>query len=429
MEESTVSSDTFEKVRIGNVSDCDRSNAGGSLYAYWNIICVICGVGILGLPQALSKGGWAALTLLLLSWFFAIYCSIILIRCLYYSRKQETRLPSFTAIAEDAFGQIGGYILFFFQAWILLGGPVLIFVLCGTNMNELCRGTSCQVGAVPWTIIFCAAVAIPLVFLKSMKDTGWTSILGTVAIVAVSLICVIMAGLDNPNETIGIVNITHTNVIWEGFPAALSTMSLSFGGNVVYPNIEASMKKPHHWPYVVAGALTTCALLYIMVAVSGYYVYGDAVLNPVYYSIPNGPPRLVCIAFITVNITVCAPILLTSFVIEAEAMMGLTVERLGRAREFISRASFRILTAAFCGAIGCVVPYFDHLMALFGAFGFCTTTFIFPILCWWKMTGVRSKPYYQLAWDILILIFGTVGLVFGSWSAIRDLVYAFKNGA
>ncbi|KAI9270593.1 transmembrane amino acid transporter protein-domain-containing protein [Phascolomyces articulosus] len=414
-----------EKGKFGNAFDCDRSNSGSSLYAYWNIVCCVCGTGMLGLSQSLSKGGWGALALLLLSWWMAIYCSVILIKCLYYPRKQQTRLPSVTAIAQDAFGKIGAWISFFFQAWIVLGTPILYFVLCGANMNELCRGTVAEIGSTYWTIIFCAFVAIPYIFFKSMKDMGWTSVFGSLAILVTTFICVVLAGLDRPNVT----GVIHNNIVWEGYPAALSTIAFSLGGNVVYPSVEASMKKPQHWPRVVAGGLTTCALLYIMIAIPGYYVYGDSVQNPIYNSIPNGPPRIVCIVLMTVNVTVSAPIFLMSFTLECESMMNITVERWGRIREFIFRASFRTLTIVFCAVIGCVVPYFDLLMSLFGAVGYCTTIFLIPIACYWRLTGFRNKPIYELAWNFLIILFGLVGLVFGSWFAVEDLIEAFQNDA
>ncbi|KAI9488623.1 transmembrane amino acid transporter protein-domain-containing protein [Zychaea mexicana] len=421
---STLSIDT-EKGRFGNAFDCDRSNAGSSVHAYWNIVCCVCGTGMLGLSQALSKGGWGAVALLLVAWWMAIYCSIVLIKSLYHPRKQQTRLPTLTAVAQDAFGKIGACVCFFFQTWIVLGTPVLYLVLCGSNMNELCRGTVAEIGQIPWTIVFSAFVAIPYIFFKSMKDMGWTSLVGSVAILVTSVICVVVAAIDRPNVT----GVTHHNIIWEGYPAALSTIAFSLGGNVVYPSVEASMKKPQHWNRVVAGGVSTCAMLYIFIAIPGYYVYGDSVQNPIYYSIPGGVPRIIAIVLMTVNVTVSAPIFLMSFTLECESMLNITVERWGRVREFIFRAAFRALTIVFCCVIGCVVPYFDLLMALFGAFGYCTTIFIIPIVCYWRLTGFKSKPIYELAWNFLILLFGVVGLVFGSWFAIEDLIAAFKNDA
>ncbi|KAI7857878.1 transmembrane amino acid transporter protein-domain-containing protein [Circinella umbellata] len=420
----TVESVTTSYEYHGDIEDIDRSKAGSSFYAYWNIVCAICGIGILGLPQALSRGGWGAVALLLVTWWMTTYSAIIVVRCLYHPRHQKKRLTSFTAVAEEAFGKIGAYLLFFFQAWIVLGGPVLFVVLCGNSMNELCEGTVAEIGRVPWTIIFSAIVAIPFVFFKTMKDMGWTSVFGTIGISVIILICVIMSGIDSPRVS---PTVTHNNVVWEGFPVALSSISLSFGASVLYPNIEASMKRPQDWTVTITAAIATCALLYIMCAVAGYYAYGDSVLNPVYYSMNSDVLLKICLAIMVTNGIVSAPIYLVSFTIECEEKMNITVERWGRFRERLLRFGFRILTIVFCAVIGCTVPYFNNLMALFGAIGYCSTTFLFPVLCYWRLTGIRNKPFYILAWDALILLFGIVGTVFGTWFAVEDLIAAFEN--
>ncbi|KAI7853855.1 transmembrane amino acid transporter protein-domain-containing protein [Circinella umbellata] len=417
------------------VADCDRTHAGSSVYAFWNIVCSVCGVGMLGLSQSLSRGGWVAIILIIIAWWMVLYLSIIVNKCLYRPRNRKlhrTRLTSIPALADDAFGKIGGWIAYFFQTWILLGSSILHFVLAGSNMNILCEGTAAEIGQIPWTIVFCVAVCIPIIFLKSMKDTGWTSISGAVAIIITTFICVIVAGMDNnsriPEEVAsGKTIITHNTVVWIGFPASLANIAVSFGANIMFPSIEAAMKKPQDFTRVVSYALTTCALLYIMIAIPGYYVYGDSVQNPVYYSLRDGIPRMVCILLITLAIIAPIPIFLAAFNLECEEAMGITVERWGRTGEFAFRALFRSLTIAFCAVIGCVVPFFDLLMTLVGAFGFCTCIFIIPIPCYWRLFGFRKIPLYELAWNFLILLFGSVGLIFGTWFAIQDLVHAFNE--
>ncbi|KAI9244852.1 transmembrane amino acid transporter protein-domain-containing protein [Phascolomyces articulosus] len=426
---------------IIRVQDCDRSHAGSSVYAYFNILCCICGVGMLGLPQSLQKGGWSALLLLILSWWMTLYCSIILIRSLYLSRchdnqKIPLRLVSMPAIAKEAFGKVGGYITFFFQTLITFGLATLHFILAGANMNKLCEGTVAQIGQVSWTIVICILVAFPYIFLKSMKDTGWTSIFGALAILTTAVICVIVAGIDqqtryshqeeHPENTM-LPAITHHTILWQTYPAALSNISVSFSGNVTFPTIEAAMNKPHQWSRVITTGLSTAALFYIMIATAGYSIYGDTVQNPVYYSLPEGIPRIVCTVLITIAVTASIPIYLMALTLECEEMMGITVERRGRFYEFILRAGFRSFTVFLCGLIGCTVPYFDLLMALFGAFGCSTTVYLIPVLCYWRLSGFRNKPFYELAWNFLILVFGLMGLVFGTWFAMEDLIRAYQH--
>lgn len=389
--------------------------------AYFNIVCVVAGTGILGLPLALKQGGWMGMLVLVLAWLMSTYTSIILIRCLY--ANDVGRLYTYKDIATAAYGAIGGWITFFFNAWILLGAPILYMVLTGANLNQLCKGTVAELDSVTWTIIASVVVSIPFVFLKTMKEVAWVSAIGVVAIVITVLVVLIMSAIDKPNQ----VNVHHDVVIWEMFPVALATISFSFGGNVVYPHVEASMKNPQNWPKVAAGGLSTCAAMYIIVAVSGYLVYGTSVVSPVYNSIPEGAGQTVAIVVITINVMTSAPILTTSFSLDLEEMFNVTVERFGKVKEFLIRAAIRIAIMVVITVIACTVPFFSALMSLIGAFANCALIFIFPVVFYFKLTGLRNKPWYELAWCVLVVILGCVGLVFGTIEAIKEIIAAFND--
>ncbi|KAL9554381.1 hypothetical protein MBANPS3_002826 [Mucor bainieri] len=401
--------------------DVDRSQAGSSFLAYFNVVCVVAGTGTLGLPYALRLGGWIGILILVLAWTMSVYTGTLLIRCLYANGKR--RLSTYKEIATTCFGTVGGWVTFFFNAWILLGAPILYIVLSGSNLNELCKGTAGEIGTLPWSIISCVIVAIPFILVKSMKEVAWMSALGAVATLIVVIICLVVACIDK--KTLGEVH--HDAVIWPQFPIALSTISFSFGGNVVYPHVEASMKKPKDWPKVVAAGLSTCAALYFLSAVPGYLVYGDTVKSPVYESISDGVPKIIAIVVMTFHVLTATPILLTSFALDVEEMLNVTVERFGKVKEFLIRASLRILTVVFVGVIGAVIPHFDDLMSLIGSFANCGLIFIFPIVFYFRLTGFRNKPIYEIAWCCLTILMGLVGLIFGTISSIENLIADFKN--
>ncbi|CEP13531.1 hypothetical protein [Parasitella parasitica] len=405
-----------------NYGQIDRSNAGSSLLAYFNVVCVVAGTGILGLPMALKQGGWVGLVILFLAWSMSIYTASLLIKCLYAGGGDKQRLATYKEVATASFGVVGGWVTFFFNAWILLGGPVLYLVLSGQNLNALCKGTVAEIGDTPWIIISCIVVAIPFILVKTMKDIAWISALGVVAIVITVLVVLIMSAIDKPNQ----VYIHHDVVIWDMFPIALSTIAFSFGGNVVYPHIEASMKKPQDWTKVAAGGLSTCAALYLIVAVCGYLVYGFNVSNPIYNSLPDNAGRIVAIVVITVNVLTSAPIYTTSFSLDIEEMWNISVERFGRVKEFLIRASLRILIMAVVCVIACTVPHFGTLMSLIGAFGNCTLIFIFPVAFYLKLTGIRNKKLIELTWCFFVVLLGLVGLIFGTIEAIKQLIVDFS---
>ncbi|KAI7852397.1 transmembrane amino acid transporter protein-domain-containing protein [Circinella umbellata] len=385
-----------------NEYDVDRTNGGSSFYAYFNVVCLVAGTGMLGLPLALRKGGWASLLMILLAWWMSCYTAIIIQKCMY--KGKERRLASFKEIATEAFGRIG--------------------VLAAQNLNQICAGTAGEIGRLPWTIIWCVVDGIVLIFIKSTNNVAWTSALGMVAIMVTILITIVLAGIDAPNQ----MNTHHDNVIWDGFPIALATISFSFSGNVVYPNVEGVMKNPKHWPITIVGGLSTCAVMYLAIAVCGYYIYGTDVVNPVYNSTPDGIAKTIAILLITVNVVVSAPIFLASFALDVENMLNITVERWGKTKEFLIRTALRTAIMVFVGAVGILIPFFDLLMSLIGAFANCGVILIFPVLFYYRLTGFRNKSVLLHFWHFLIVLVGLVGLIFGTWTAIEDLINAFGDG-
>lgn len=295
-------------------------------------------------------------------------------------------------------------------------------MLSGANLNQLCKDTAGEIGTTPWTIISTALVAIPFVFVKTMKEVAFMSAFGAFSTAVVVIIVLVMACIDQKN----LENIHHDNVIWNQFPIALSTISFSFGGNIVYPHVEASMKKPNRWPWVAAAGLGTCAALYFLTAVPGYYIYGTTVKNPVYNSIPEGVPQIIAIVLMTVHVLMAVPILVTSFSLDVEEMLDITVERLGKWREFFIRAAMRIVIMCVVGVLACTVPHFDLLMSLIGSFANCGLILIFPVLFYFRLTGFRNKPIYEIAWCALIVLLGIVGLIFGTIDSIKGLIEAYK---
>lgn len=424
-QEGPITFDAYSEAELEysdeGIIDVNREHAGSSFLAYFNVVCVVAGTGTLGLPFAFSLGGWIGILILFLAWTMSIYTGILLIRCLYANGKR--RLLSYKEIATTCFGAVGGWVTFFFNAWILLGAPILYMVLAGDNLNELCKGTAGEIGVMPWSVVCCVLVAIPFILVKSMKEVAWMSAMGAAATLIVVIIVLVMSCIDKQT----IPEPHHDSVIWDKFPIALSTISFSFGGNSVYPHVEASMKKPKQWPKVVAAGLTTCAALYFLTAIPGYLVYGDKVVSPVYNSISPGVPKIIAIVVMTFHVITATPILLTSFALDVEEMLNVTVERFGKVKEFLIRACIRILTIVFVGVIGAVIPHFDDLMALIGAFANCGLVFLFPILFYFKLTGFRNKPFYELAWCGLTMLLGIVGLIFGTISAIQALIADFSK--
>jgi hypothetical protein len=95
----------------------------------------------------------------------------------------------------------------------------------------------------------CAVAAIPYVSVKTVKDIAWISGFGTIIIVIAVVIILVM--------TCNQVDIHQDVVIWDTFQVALATIAFSFGGNIVYTHVEASLKEPKHWNKISITGLRT----------------------------------------------------------------------------------------------------------------------------------------------------------------------------
>ncbi|KAL1924330.1 uncharacterized protein VTP21DRAFT_7365 [Calcarisporiella thermophila] len=393
--------------------------------AYVNIVCAVAGSGALGVPHAVEQSGWAGFALLILAHAMAAYSGVALIRCLYY-KGAEFRLGSYMEVGEHAFGKIGKYLVTFFYFIILIGTPTLYLILAGGNFAQLLSHVGVGLSEKAWTFILAAVMAVPFILTKTMKEVAVLSIFGvlttTVTIVIVVVVAIQTQITDPP------ANISHERIVPSNLPIALATFAFGYGGNVVYPHIEGTMRKPSHWAATFNISLVTVTILYLLVGIPSYYVYGQTTRSPVYNNLPEQAPRTVAVIFITMHVLLATPLYLTSFALEIERIFK--IDRVHRTAklEFLLRAAVRTVTIVVCAVIAAVVPYFDNVMSLLGAAGQGAVVFIFPILFYVKLYGWRNIRWYELVWCALALLIGLAGAVIGSVDAVKGLIVAVNGG-
>ncbi|KAL0076554.1 transmembrane amino acid transporter protein-domain-containing protein [Phycomyces blakesleeanus] len=439
--ERTLSSTSGEKFSMReNVSEeqCDEgANAsantnpyghgdGNFLTAYFNVVCVVAGTGTLGLPKAFAIGGWLGILILGLAYFMAVYSGIILIRCLY--AKPGQRLHDYKAIGTAAFGWPGYIIASSLHLLNLFGCPALYLVLAGGNMHELLQNTAGALTDVYWKIIIGVFLLIPSLLLKTLREITVLAAVGAICTMMAVFIVLIQGPMDHnahPNP----VAYATDGVIWTGFPSALATIAFSFGGNNTYPHVEHALAKPRQWNWAVAAGLSTCIALYFLTAVPGYHSYGRSTQSPIYNSLPHGPGRTIAMIVMTIHVILAIPIYTTSFSLEFEKFVKCDEERIGKVGAWFGRAIIRSVTMAILVVLAIFVPYFDDFMGLIGALATCGLVFLLPVLCYLRLTGIRNKPWYELAFCALTIFLGIIGCVFGTIDSIKSLIRDFQNDA
>ncbi|KAF9129580.1 hypothetical protein BGW39_004018 [Mortierella sp. 14UC] len=416
---SSVSSDKESLVDLM----AERPEQGSNFLAYANVVCVVAGTGTLGLPYALKMGGWIGVGVLLLSLLMSVYTAILLMKCLYYNGKY--RLSSYQEIGRHAFGLPGLVAVWFFHTSIVLGAPIMYMILAGTEMNGLVQ--SAAINEKAWIWICAAIVAVPFVAMKTLKEVAVMSVFGALATVVLVIVAVRGSVLDMQTNNPEYANITHNNVVLANLPTTIASISICFGGNVVYMHVEEAMRYPKSWNRVVAAALATCSVLYIATAVPGYLAYGSEAKSPILANLPKDAFTKTGTIFIIIHVILAAPILLTSFALEFERLVDVTVARRGKVMERVYRSIIRLVVVGVCGGIACTVPFFGDFLSLLGALGNCSLIFVLPIIFYFKLIGWRQMKFYELGWCAFIVIIGVISAVIGSIDAIKALRASFLS--
>ncbi|KAF8940346.1 transmembrane amino acid transporter protein-domain-containing protein [Dissophora ornata] len=423
-----------ESISSGSLSDVYENAPAGkatNFQAYVNVVSVLAGAGTLGLPAALRDAGWVGLIILALACGMAIYSNQKLIKCLYYDGRN--RLREYPDVAHAAFGLPGRIVVTFFYNSIALGGPVLYLILIGTNIYDLASPLGCTITVKQWIMIAAAVMVVPIILTKTMREVAFLSIFGALS-TAIVVVIVMIASIINSKD-IGLVvksdgslePIDHEIAVPRNLPLALATFAFSYGGNVVFPHVEESMKNKRAWNKIILWGTLTVTVLYIMCSTSGYAVYGDIVESPIYLNLPGGATRTISTIIITLHVLLAIPIFLTTFNLQIESAVKLESRGFSTTIEFMCRAVTRTLSMVLVATIALFFPYFGQMMSLLGALSDGMLTFVFPVVFYLKLFGFRKVNKLELLLMLLIVIVGTAGAAVGTVDAIKELIKAYRG--
>ncbi|KAF9144442.1 hypothetical protein BGX30_012761 [Mortierella sp. GBA39] len=396
--------------------------------AYVNVVSVLAGAGTLGLPAALRDAGWVGLAILALACAMAVYSNQKLIKCLYYDGRN--RLREYPDVAAAAFGLPGRIVVTFFYNSIALGGPVLYLILTGTNIEDLASSVGSTITLKQWIMIAAAIMVVPIILTKTMREVAFLSIFGALSTAIVVFIVMVSAIIDSkdldpvtyPENTTG-----HDAAIPRNLPIALATFAFSYGGNVIFPHVEESMKNKRSWNKVILWGVLTVTVLYVLCSTTGYAVYGHAVLSPIYLNLPGGATRTISTIIITLHVLLAIPLFMTTFNLQIESALKLDSRGLSTKTEWLYRAIIRTLSMILVATIALFFPYFGQMMSLLGALSDGMLTFVFPLVFYLKLYGINKVGKIELAFMALIIIIGTAGSAIGTVDAVKELAKAYRG--
>lgn len=398
----------------------DEGKHGGEvsfLEAIYHIVCVIAGTGLLQIPQSFSQGGWLSILLLLFSAGVNIYTGRLIIYCLRIDDGSggEDLLDGYPGIGEAAFGKLGRYLVSVFYNMAMMGSVCLYLILASLNFQDLLGVFSDRV----WILILSTAILVPFVFVKSLKEVGFVSLLGALASVVVVAIVVACSIEDFPLYK---DKVDHKLLDISHLGSVLGTFCFSYGGNYVYPEIYRNMgSRKQKFNSAMTMAVILITLLYIVTGTFGYLTYGSLSKSPVLFNLQKGWPRTLSLIVITFHVIFACPLLLTT--ISSDLERGFQIE------SFEMRTVVRFFLMTFLSTVSICLPFFADMMNLVGALSNTMLIFVLPIVCRYvldKRRGRQIKPL-ALAAEIFILLFGVIGGSFGTADALQALYNDVRN--
>ncbi|ORY46340.1 hypothetical protein BCR33DRAFT_715453 [Rhizoclosmatium globosum] len=338
-----------------------------------------CWSGVLQLPYALNQAGWVGIGLVLLQ------------------PEGGRRLKGFSHIGYEAFGDTGRWLVEGFTSAMLMGVPIVYLILSGMNLELIFGVFSMQT----WIVLSALVVLIPFLLFKTLKEIAIFSAFGVFATFVV----------------------THKFVDLTQFASALGSISFSYAGNYIYPEVEQSMAEPKKFQQVLSLSMIIISIMYLVTAALGYAAYGNLTDSPILNNLPKGFISNFSVFVITLHVLLAIPVVVTTFSLEMERRLDLLKVANGDTqREDRYRVLLRIVIMGVIVGLAIAIPFFKDFMTLLGAVANTALIFVFPVVFDFKLFGFKDRPLFDKVFGILILIVGVFGGVVGGFEAIVALI-------
>lgn len=191
------------------------------------------------------------------------------------------------------------------------------------------------------------------------------------------------------------VNIDNNSLfLFEGTPCSLAIVCVAYSGNIVFPHIERSMRRPQHWPFVLCLAIATVSMLYLVLSVVCYYQNGGLITKNIVKMLKTSSYQLIPYILMIIHMLVIAPVTILPMEHELEQFLGL------------SRLRFRVGLRIVVMLLLVSVTYFDiplkNYIYISSVIVNSLIFYIAPLVLYYKIYGIRNRKYIEYIWVIVI---------------------------
>mmetsp|Transcript_1061 Transcript_1061/g.1854 ORF Transcript_1061/g.1854 Transcript_1061/m.1854 type:complete len:636 (-) Transcript_1061:206-2113(-) len=432
----------------------------GSKTSFFGCVCnvanTLLGIGILSLPFVFRAAGWlgglfALLTFGVVTWWTSILLGRELNgdprpRYMFDSSSYKTSLPnhkqpsfervrapikSFPAIAREAFGQKGTILLSSLMYFELFSCLAVFLVSMGDHLQTLFPNISMSNHMILVSVILMVTTAI----LKTPKLISYLSVVGTFT--TISLVFSVFSTafwegdltpeiaeqqLQQPNPTHVYSPPYHSTWISAGLPIGYGLVAFCFSGHAVIPTIYNSMERPQQFEKMISITFVMVVICCVMVAASGYYMFGCTVSDQITLSLHDAPQ---------IDAAAEMKVLTWLMIITCFSKFSLYIFPLALGVEEIiapfiptdkvmemsySLIKFTLIVSALFVAI--FIPSFSFLCSLVGLICSILVSVVFPAAAHLKLFGPHL-PVWEKVTDWLFIIGGLIFAVVGTIATIQ----------
>lgn len=265
-------------------------------------------------------------------------------------------------------------------------------------------------------------LAVPTALLRTPRLLSYLSAVGTVATA-----CIVMSVLGSAIYSGDIseevaeekdLHITSTHTLWRssGLPLAFGLIAFTFSGHAIVPSIYTSMAQPQKFESMVTFTFVSVTMCCLVVAISGYYMFGSAVDDQITLSLEahsgDGNIFMKIITWLMI-LTAFSKFTLTAF------PLALGIEEIfapmvpsDYVMEWVS-SLIKLILIGSALAVAIFVPSFSFLCSLVGLICTMVVSVIFPAAAHLKLFGAHL-PLWERIIDWIFIISGTYMTVIGT---------------
>ncbi|KAI7908238.1 transmembrane amino acid transporter protein-domain-containing protein [Cokeromyces recurvatus] len=388
----------------------------------FNSINILIGIGILALPLGFKCAGWAiGLSVFVFCCGLTNYTAKLLQKCLDIDPESRT-YGDMGALAFGLKGRIWVTALFITE---LITSSVALVVLLGDGIDSLFPGFTLKE-----TRILSFLILTPMLFLP-IRHLSYTSLLGIISAFSI-IIVIIIDGFTKKDAPGSLIEPADTEIWpsnWMTVPLSFGLIMAGFAGHAVFPTVYRDMEQPKYYRKMVDWTYVATTIVYFGVAACGYLMFGSNTMQEITQNIVSVPEYNQALNRFAVWLIAMNPI----------AKYGLTVNPVnlswqiwlfkgstsledwcekGRWREPVLTAIGKICVSAFIVSLAYIIPEFDKVMSLLGAFFSFMISGIFPLVCHVRLFGDTMSVKTKILNYVLILVASSMAINGTLWSFI-----------